>query len=211
MKMIDLSETITTESVMYIGERLAIRAFKNFFKYAYDTVHGLYVGLIRDIERQNMVNHTFSDGYDFAQIASCFLCGHIGKKLDDVLGTDKNGVVVTVKIACLRLLGREISKKLADTRRSVCIDEVYEQKTIATLDCEPINDDDNESVVDEIIEKMKLTDKQKEALLCRMDGKSLREMVRILSVSYTVIWTRLSYVRKKYLSLYSEPKFRAGV
>ena len=209
MKMINLFETITAENVMYIGERLAIRAFKNFFKYAYDTVHGLYVGLIRDIERQNIVNHTFSDGYDFAQIASCFLCGHIGKKLETVLGTDKNGVVVTIKIACLRLVGREISKKLADTRRSICIDEVYEQKTIATLDCDAVNNDDNESVIDEIIDKMKLTDKQKEALLCRMDGKSLREMVRILSVSYTVIWNRLAYVRKKYINTYSEPIWRS--
>ena len=209
MKMINLSETITAENVMYIGERLAIRAFKNFFKYAYDTVHGLYVGLIRDIERRNTVNHTFSDGYDFAQIASCFLCGHIGKRLDDVLGTDKNGVVVTVKIACLRLLGREISKILVNTRRSVCIDDVYAQKAVASSNLEPVSEDS--SCVDEIIEKMKLTDKQRETLLCRMGGKSLREMVRILSVSYTVIWNRLAYVRKKYVNLYSEPKFRTKV
>ena len=208
MYTINFSETITTENVMFIGERLAIRAFKNFFKYAYDAVNSLYVGLIRDIERQNSVNHTFSDGYDFAQTASCFLCGHIGKKLDDALGTDKNGVVVTIKIACLRMLGREISKKLTDARRSVCIDDVYAQKAVASFDFEAVAD--NYAGVDEIIENMKLTDKQKEALLCRMSGISLRGMVRVLSVSYTVIWNRLAYVRKKYIGLYSEPKFRCA-
>lgn len=206
MYNINFSEIISTENVMYIGERLAIRAFKNFFPYAYTEVNSLYIGLIRDIERPNNTTHIFSDGYDFAQIASCFLCEHIGKELDDVLAVDKNGKPVTIKVACLRLIGREISVKLANTRRSVCIDDVYQQADIATLDAAKAEDD--YTVVDKMIEEMKLTDKQKEVLLWRMAGQTIREVARTLSACYTTTRNRLVYVQKKYIDTFSEPKWR---
>ena len=51
-----LNEAITAENVMELGERMAISALRYYFKFAYDDVRGLYLGLIHDINRKGGCN-----------------------------------------------------------------------------------------------------------------------------------------------------------
>lgn len=74
---------ISPENVQSLGEYLAISALK--FLRPYRAVNHCYFGLLRDIRNKNNPNYCLSDGYVFAQSATCFLCGYIGKRLGDTI------------------------------------------------------------------------------------------------------------------------------
>ena len=209
---VNLSEKITADNVQRMGEMFALRAFKPFLRYADPAFGGLYKGLIRDINRPNDISHTLSDGYDIAQTAICFLCEHIGKTLNDVLGTDRRGKVLTVKLACFRTVNRSLNKLFSNTRRSVCIENVYEPKTATQFDfdaTETVTKEDF-TAVDETIAKLELTDKQKNALLCLMNEPSYSEVARQLSRNVGTIWVTISRIREKYIKLFGTPKLRTS-
>ena len=133
-KYVNFTETITVDNVQKMGEMLAVSAFKPFLRYADNVFGSLYKGLILDIHWSNAKGHTFSDGYDFAQEAICFLCGHIGKKLADIIGTDRCGKEVSVKLACFRTITRSLNRQMTNKFRNVCIDKVYEPKIATQFD-----------------------------------------------------------------------------
>ena len=208
MYAINLSDTITTENVKYMGEMMAITALKSFMKHAAGAIFDrLYKGLLKDINRSNDAQYVFSDGYDFAQTASCFLCEHFGKTLNDVLGKDRRGKTVTVKRVCLRTVGRYINQRLTYSYRAVCIDDL--PLSVPAIEPEQDRADEDYSAVDKIIRRMALTCEQRAALMCRMDGHSYPEAARLLSSSTTTVWDRIMKVRKIYVSMFSEPKWRS--
>lgn len=76
----DKTQIITKENVLKLGEIIATCAIKAVLHMNNSkTLRKLYNGLLQDRFRKNEINHTFSDGYDLAQTAICFLCGYIGK------------------------------------------------------------------------------------------------------------------------------------
>ena len=91
-----LSETISFENVQQIGELITLKCLRGYCAYSRQTFEHLYTGYVRDLNRRNNPEHIFSDAYDFAQNAICFLCEFIGKELTDVY-TIKNGKVITIK------------------------------------------------------------------------------------------------------------------
>ena len=113
-------------------EMMSVTAFKPFLRCAHNVFGKLYEGLIFDINRSSGFGHTFSDGYDFAQDAICYLCENIGRKLKDVIGLDKRGKVLTVGRACLRTVTNKLNKLLRVARKSVCFNEAY-QPTAASV------------------------------------------------------------------------------
>ena len=209
-KRYELSDEITAENVKQMGEFIALRAFKPFLRHADSILGNLYKGLIRDINRSNTVRHIFSDGYDIAQTAICFLCEHLGKTLNDVLGTDRRGKILTVKLACFRSVNRSINRVLAHRKRAICIDNVFESKAAVQFetDTEEHISEDDFTVVNETIEKLNLTDRQKVILRCLMDTNSYSEAARTLSLNKGTIWIIIMRIRKKYLRNFPEPLFR---
>jgi len=165
----------------------------------------VYKGLILDITCSDKPGHTFSDGYDFAQTAICFLCGHYGKKLNDILGTDRRGKIVTVKLACVRAVGHCINNKLTGYRRLVNIDGLYGLEAPEKLETDYEAD---YAKIDGIIKMLGLTDRQREALLCRMSGMSYPEAARLLSIGTTTVFDIIAKIRQLYVRLFSEPKWR---
>ena len=71
---------ITEENVQHIGECNALSAIKKIMRFAHHTCSPdkLYAGLIEDVYGNRDYNSTFSDGYDLAFEAICFLCHYIG-------------------------------------------------------------------------------------------------------------------------------------
>ncbi len=208
--LVDFSEKISPENVQRMGEVMALMAFKPFLSYADSALGRLYGGLIKDINRKNTVGYTFSDGYDFAQDAICFLCGHMGKTMAAVLGTDRRGKTLTVKLACFRTITKSLNERLTNHVRTVCIDKVYEPKTATQFESDIVNDMPKEdyTAVNETIKRLNLTDKQRNALLSLMDTNSYSESARILSINRGTVWVLVAKVREKYIRIFSEPKLR---
>src|SRR5574344_468859 len=97
----DENVRITKENVQRLGELIAVRALKTVAVHSDNRIVYLYKGLLRDVYHSAKdVSDTYSDGYDLAQTAICFLCGFIGKTLGDAYKTNKHGKIVTIKRAC---------------------------------------------------------------------------------------------------------------
>ena len=76
-----LSETISFENVQQIGELITLKCLRGYCAYSRQNFEKLYTGYVRDLNRRNNPTHTFSDAYDIAQAAICFLCEFIDKEL----------------------------------------------------------------------------------------------------------------------------------
>ena len=98
-----LSEIISFENVQQMGEMIALKTLRGRYAYARQTLEWLYVGFVKDLNRSNDSHHVFSDAYDLAQTAICFLCEFVGKKLTDVYMI-KNGQEITIKRATYLLV-----------------------------------------------------------------------------------------------------------
>ena len=98
-----LSEIISFENVQQMGEMIALKTLRGRYAYARQTLEWLYVGFVKDLNRSNDSHHVFSDAYDLAQTAICFLCEFVGKSLNDVYMI-KNGQEITIKKATYLLV-----------------------------------------------------------------------------------------------------------
>lgn len=116
-----LSETISFENVQQIGELITLKCLRGYCAYSRQNFEKLYTGFVRDLNRRNYPKHIFSDAYDIAQTAICFLCEFIGKKLTDVY-TVKNGKVITIKHAVYNLVSRHVNRLRRHNKRSCDID-----------------------------------------------------------------------------------------
>jgi DNA-binding CsgD family transcriptional regulator len=203
----DLGDTVTPENVQYIGEMMAICAIKAFAGHSggndYDR---LYKGLLKDISRPCQAKDTVSEGYDLSQIAICFLCEHYGKTLNDIIGIDRRDKILTLKRACLRTVSKSITSYFSFNRRSRNIDDytALQAPEEFVID-ESIND---ETAVNKIIELLGLTDRQRDALICRMNGMSYPEAGRALSINQSSVYEIITKIRKLYLAMFPAPKFR---
>ena len=190
---------ITKENVKRLGEMIAIRALKTVTRYSGNALDKLYCGLIKDINNSNGKNCIFSDGYDIAQTAICFLCEHIGKALTDLIGTKKNGDIITVIKACYRVTDKYITKKRTTFYETVCLDSCGLETTVPFENDVTLTD---YSSVDETIKKMELTERQTETLSYCMSGNSIYETARLLSLNPTTVWRSMVSIRKKYIACY---------
>ena len=189
---------------MTLGERMAISAIRYCFKFAYDDVRGLYLGLIHDINRKGNVNRPLSDGYDFAQDAALFLCEFMGRRLNDQV-TGKKGNPVSIKLACIKMLTSKLHYKVSYNKKAVCIDDVKNlEEPAGSVEIT----EEQDLAVAEKIEQMKLTDKQKEVLLLRMAGLTFHQIAKALCKGTTVLFKHLHYVRQKYIQTFQKPVWR---
>ena len=195
MPATDIIERITTENVQHMGELIAIKAIKTIMAHSGTKLDDLYIGLIRDINRPDDIGYIFSDGYDIAQTAICFLCEYIGKTLGDKYGTDKHGNIITIKHACYSKVDRYIRHIRSNIYETVSITKlsIYEPSVTFESDKE-----DNYTAVDKKIKKMKLTEGEKETLNCYMGGMKFVEIARFLSVNLSTVWHRKLQIQKKY-------------
>ena len=69
-----LSETISFDNVQQMGELITLKALRGCLAYSRQSFEKLYIAYVKDLNRLNYPTHTFSDAYDLAQNAICFLC-----------------------------------------------------------------------------------------------------------------------------------------
>lgn len=189
------SEIITPENVQALGERIAVKGIKVYYKEIGEPfIYALYTGLIHDIQiLKNNLPDPLSDGYDIAQIATAFLCEHMGEALSDRIeggGTDKKGKPITILRECFRTISRYIDGQRVRNHRYLYVEDLdadgeslyYEVPEF--WDMPTFTDFD---VVDEIITALKLSVNEKQFLSYRLRGESLNTITRKMGISRDAI------------------------
>lgn len=158
--------------------------------------------LYKDIYCHTDILKPYSEAYDYAEEAICFLCRFFGKKLGDFC-IGKFGKPIPIRLACYRHLGRMLWKKYNKNAKY----EVgsYEDQNMRhnelTIDpyAKQATEETSYERYDKLIAKMALPDYEYETLLAMMNGMRMIDMKRYFNVDYTTIYRRKLRIQKKYL------------
>ena len=192
-----LSETISFDNVQQIGELITLKALRGFLAFSRQSFEKLYIAYVKDLNRLNYPAHTFSDAYDLAQTAICFLCDFIGKELTDVY-TIKNGKVITIKQATYTLVCRHVNRMRRHTQRSCNID-LYSETLSVDIDHYKEKD---YTEVDNKIELLNLKPRDRLVLDCYMGGMTCNEIADFLDIDRVTVWRRRQRLQLKYKALF---------
>ena len=192
-----LSETISFENVQLMGEMIALKTLRGRYTYARQTLEWLYIGFVKDLNRNNDSHHVFSDAYDLAQTAICFLCEFVGKKLTDVYMI-KNGQEITIKRATYLLVGRTIDRMRRHMSRSRDINDYTEELSVEIDHYE----EKDYTEVDNKIELLNLKPRDRAVLDCYMAGMTCNEIAELLDISRITVWRRRTRAQVKYKALF---------
>ena len=190
---------ISFENVQRMSELITLKALTTRCAYANQALDLLYRGFVRDLNRSAVPNHTFSDGYDLAQNAICFLINFIGKSLDDVY-TVKNGEIITIKRAVYKLISRQIDQFRRYAIRSCDLDSTMAQNVSVEIDA---YEEKDFTAVDNTIEMLNLKPRDRVVLDCYMAGMTCHEIAEFLDISRTTVWRRRTRAQVKYKSLFN--------
>ena len=197
-EVLDPSEIITKQNVLSISERIALRALRTVLSISFNRkLNRLYIGLNNDITRKDQVGYILSDGYDLVQTAACFLCGHIGEKLNDECGKNKRGHTVTVNTACFN----EVNKQVMLLRKESFTFLPSDCPEVINLSSELKDTEEDFTKVDKIIEDMNLTEDESNVLSCYMAGMGFTEIIAYLSLAASTVWKRRKSLQSKYNDL----------
>ena len=75
------AEVISDSNVKLMGEMVALQVLRKAIPFDFEVVEKLYNGLVKDLHHINEPLYIISDGYDYAQIAICFLLKFKGKRV----------------------------------------------------------------------------------------------------------------------------------
>ena len=192
-----LSEIISFENVQQMGEMIALKTLRGRYAYARQTLEWLYVGLVKDLNRSNNPHHVFSDAYDLAQTAICFLFEFVGKSLNDVYMI-KNGNPITIKKATYLLVGRAIDRMRRHISRNRDITDYTEE---LSMEIDHYEEKDF-TAVDNTIEILNLKPRDREVLDCFMAGMNCMEIAEFLNISRITVWRRRTRAQEKYKTLF---------
>ena len=192
-----LSETISFENVQLMGEMITLKTLRGRFAYSRQGLDWLYVGLVKDLNRNNDSNHVFSDAYDLVQNAICFLCEFVGKKLTDVYMI-KNGQEITIKQASYSLVSRLIDRICRHFERSYNIELCSEELSVEI----DYYEEKDYTEVDNTIERLGLKPRDRVVLDCYMAGMTCNEIAEFLDISRITVWRRRTRAQVKYKTLF---------
>ena len=193
-----LSETISFENVQQIGELITLKCLRGYCAYSRRNFEKLYTGYVRDLNRCNNPEHIFSDAYDFAQNAICFLCEFIGKELTDIY-TVKNGKVITIKQATYTLVSRYVDRMRRNNRRAYNIDN-YAESLSVEID---YYEEKDYTAADNTIESLNLKARDRVVLDCYFAGMTCNEIAEFLDIDRVTVWRRRQRAQVKYKSLFN--------
>ena len=87
---------------------IAVSAIKRVMYYHRDRGYKLYLDLVHDIIYNKESDEAYSDGYDIASEAICFLCEHIGRPLGKTLAVNSKGKELNIRDICFKTVFRYI-------------------------------------------------------------------------------------------------------
>ena len=192
------AEPISDSNVKLMGEMIALQALRNVLPYDFEVVSKLYNGLIKDLNHISQIDYTITDGYDYAQLAICFLYQFKGMYVSDIYGKDKSGKYITIKTACYRAVDKELlhfRRKIAHNRQ---IDLCHNKHDIPDpRDCFADKNEDYERA-DKLLKDLHLTEPEIQTLNCYMNGMKQSEAAKELGITIFGIKYRKLRIRQKY-------------
>ena len=192
------AEPISDSNVKLMGEMIALQALRNVMPYDYEVVSKLYNGLVKDLNRIKNIDYTITDGYDYAQLAICFLYQFKGMYVDDIYGKDSKGHFISIKTAWYRAVDKELlhfRRKIAHNRQ---IDFGHNKRDIADpRDCFADKDEDY-AKADALIKELHLTEPEIETVNCYMSGMKQSEVAATLGITIFGVKYRKLRIRQKY-------------
>ena len=191
------SESISLENVQLLGELITLKCLRSYSSYSRQAFYQLYIPYVQDLNRRNYPSHTFSDAYDLAQTAICFLLNFIGKELSDVY-TVKKGKVITIKRAAYNLVNCHVGRMYRHNNRACDID-FYSEALSVEIDHYQEKDF---TEVDNKIEYLGLKARDRVVLDCYMAGMNCMEIVEFLDIDRSTVYKRRQRVQVKYKALF---------
>ena len=171
---------ITEQNIRQIGELIALSSVRTRMIHSTRDLYYVFQNLYKDIYCHTDILKPYSEAYDYAEEAVCFLCGFLGKKLGD-LCIGKFGKPLPIRLACYRHMGRMLWKKY--TKNAKYEVGSYEDQNLRHN--EPTIDPYAKQATEEayeryekIIKTMKLPDYEYETLLAMMNGMRMIDMKR---------------------------------
>ena len=192
------AEPISDDNVKLMGEMIALQVLRNANSFDYEVVEKLYNGLVKDMHHMNERDYIISDGYDYAQIAICFLLEFKGMKVNDEYGIDRKGKVITIKKACYR----EVDKVLLHYRRKIArnrqIEFTHNKHDIPDpKDCFENKEVDYDKA-DKLLAAMNLNDAELATLNCYLNGMNQSQAALALGMTIFAIKYKRIRIRQKY-------------
>ncbi len=190
-----LEEVITEENVQSLGEQIAVIAVGAKARRVLGHLDHIYKGLLYDVHKRNTPNHIFSDGYDLAQMAICFLWEHKGKRLSDYYGKDGKGKDCNILYACYHVIDRYLWQYCKKVRQYVSLED--NRDTVEEIEYR--SNEQDYTKYDAIVEKMNLNQGEQATLDCYMAGMTYCNIAKFLEVDTSTVWRRRQSLMRKYM------------
>ena len=195
---------ITYDNVKQLGEFIGVSAIRRVMHYQGERGYKLCLDLVHDIIYEKQSNETFSDGYDIASEAICFLCEHISKPLGKVLTVNSKGRELNIRDICFKTVFRYIygnqkyESNIADLEQPNLMEMSvpFESESVTEVHSADVN---------KIMRKIGLNDKEKLTIKLIMGGMTPYAVSRYLKMSNNAIYCRVKQVRKKYIKVFGLP------
>ena len=195
---------ITNENVKCLGEYIAVSAIKRVMYYHGKRGYKLYLDLVHDIIYNKESDDVYSDGYDIASEAICFLCEYIGKPLGKTLAVNSKGKELNIRDICFKTVFRYIygnqkyESNIADLEQPNLMEMSvpFESESVSEIRSADIN---------KIMRKIGLNDKEKYTINLIMYGMNPYQVSKYLKMSNNAIYCRVKQARKKYIQTFGVP------
>lgn len=189
---------VSDDNVQLMGQMIALQVFRNVLTYDYKVVEKLYNGLIKDLHHSDEPNYVISDGYDFAQIAICFLLQFKGRYVHETCSHDKKGKPVSIKSACFR----HVDSYLMHYRRKFAQYRQIDFSNNKEMLIDPVDCFDNPttdySKADAILTALQLSDIETQVLNCYLNGMKQAQVISYLGIQRGSVNYRKARIRMKY-------------
>ena len=198
---------ITCDNLKMLGEFIGVSAISKVMHFQGDRGYRLYAGLVHDILYEKQENETFSDGYDIASEAICFLCDHIGKPLGTILGVISKGRgkgrVLTIRDMCFKTVFAYIYRNQKYESNIADLNQPNLREMSVPFECEL--EVQKSSNISAIMRKIGLTEKEKYTLRVIMSGMNPYKVSKHLGMSNHGIYNRVYRMRQKYIKFFGLP------
>ena len=190
-------EVITKDNLLHMAQSISVAALKKA-SCKNQRYQNMYRRLLDDIHTPS-IDRPLSDGYELVQSVCCVLLQHLGKKLDDIVGVNKYKRPASVLKLCYAAVN-EITYRY--TRDAYLEDFIEDEAAISKSVETDITDTEKEyEKVDRIIERLNLSEAEKDTLLLCMHGYGAFAIAKTLSVTHGTVWARRQRIMKKYTAV----------
>ena len=187
-------EVISSDNVLEIAELIVCKETKNLIRFSGSFAAEIHTQICKDIFNKNEPGYILSDNYDIVQTVALFLCEHFGERLEDTYTTDRKGKDISLQYYCYKLITRMICGRYRDFMKSADIEKVT---AISTPESCTVSEEDY-SVADEMMDKMKLTPYHREILNYRMAGMTLRKIAKLVNRSAGTVQSVITTIQGRY-------------